>query len=327
MPIYVNIAILGVTGLFLLIFLSLGVFQTHIALMLAIFSYVVFVFIALVNTRTWMEKEHNRKIRYLREKYEHKIRRLKKDHDTAMLEKTIRDGTRTLIKNAVDYFKIENIKKEMPPSAAIQNLQLDKYGQIIELLADFSLILPDYEENRQIVLQEITHQIDIFQIDEKDFADFLRTIMGKYLLTLKKKMREKMQQFPDAVRKTISCPECLSKIPAKAKVCSRCGYALKPLKPVVLTVLPSTKVPSEKVPAEPPVKKNGVESLQEDIRKLSMTIERFPNAPGAWYSRGMIYKKTGETGKAVEDLEMADRLGHERAGQVLKILKLSPDKA
>ena len=48
MPIYVNIAILGGTGLFLLIFLSLGVFQTHVALMLATFSYAVFVFIALV---------------------------------------------------------------------------------------------------------------------------------------------------------------------------------------------------------------------------------------------------------------------------------------
>ncbi len=85
-----------------------------------------------------------------------------------------------------DYFKLENIKNEMGDSAAIQNLQLDKYGQIIELLAEFSMILPDVKENQEIVQEEINHQIIIYLIDENPFALFLQRIMDKYMIALKK---------------------------------------------------------------------------------------------------------------------------------------------
>ncbi|MCP4106611.1 MAG: hypothetical protein GY749_13925 [Desulfobacteraceae bacterium] len=131
------------------------------AIIATIFSCVFSLIITFLITKQWMEKEYEGKMRIMKDKYERKIRRLKKEHDTTTLEKTIRDGTQTLIKNALDYFKIENIKNEMGATAALQNLQLDKYGQIIELLADFSLILPDYQENQQIVKEEIDHQIDI----------------------------------------------------------------------------------------------------------------------------------------------------------------------
>ncbi len=194
MNIYFNLIILGVIGIVLLGFASFQVLTPIVSFAVTVFSFVVFLLITFINVKAWIEREHDRKITRLKEQYERKIYRLKHEYDTATLEKTIRDGTKTLIKNAVDYFKIENIKNEMEPSAAIQNLQLDKYGQIIELLADFSVILPDHEENREIVLQEINHQIELYEIDEKMFAEFLKIIMGKYLLTVNKKLREKQPE-------------------------------------------------------------------------------------------------------------------------------------
>jgi tetratricopeptide (TPR) repeat protein len=222
MNIYSNLIVLGVIGFVLLGFASFQVLSPPISFALTVFSFSVFLLITFINVRAWIEREYDRKISRLKEKYERKIHRLKHEHDTATLEKTIRDGTKTLIKNAVDYFKIENIKNEMPPSAAIQNLQLDKYGQIIELLADFSLILPDHEENREIVLQEINHQIEIYEIDEKTFAEFLRTIMGKYLLTVNKKLREKLEL--SASRNLKPCPKCSRAIITTARVCKHCGH-------------------------------------------------------------------------------------------------------
>lgn len=334
MHIYVNLIILGTAGIALLIFSSIQAFNPLISLPLAVFSYGVFLTIAFFNTRTWLDKEHNRKIRFLKEKYEKKIRRIKNEYDTAMLEKTIREGTKTLIKNAVDYFKIENIKQEMPPSAAIQNLQLDKYGQIIELLADFSLILPDYEENKQIVLQEINHQIDIYQIDEKPFADFLRTILGKYQMTVKKKLREKIQQ--DEAGYIKSCPSCARKIPAEARMCRHCGHNF-----IARPQIHKMPVQRKKEPSPPPVTKKpkspqepeeeirkGFETfragkVQEAINHLTKVIELHPGAAGGYFSRGMIYRKINNNERAVADFETASRLGHERARQMLDILKMS----
>lgn len=224
MHIYANLVVLGLGGMALITFSTFQVFTPAITFLLSFFVFLVFLLVAFLNTRAWIEKEHYRKIRTLKEQYERKIRRIKNEYDTATLEKAIREGTKTLIKNAVDYLKIENIKKEMPPSAAIQNLQLDKYGQIIELLADFSLILPDYDENRRIVEREINHQIDIYEIDEKLFAEFLKTILGKYHLTVTKKMRERLQLA--AGRQSRFCPACKERIPVHSSDCRYCGHVL-----------------------------------------------------------------------------------------------------
>jgi tetratricopeptide (TPR) repeat protein len=230
MHIYANLVVLGLGGMALISFSAFQVFTPAITFLLSFFVFLVFLLVAFLNTRAWIEKEHHRKIRTLKEQYERKIRRIKNEYDTATLEKAIREGTKTLIKNAVDYLKIENIKNEMPPSAAIQNLQLDKYGQIIELLADFSLILPDYDENRRIVEREINHQIEIYEIDEKLFAEFLKTILGKYHLTVTKKMRERLQLVAGSQSRL--CPACKERIPVHSVVCRYCGHSMAPKPPV-----------------------------------------------------------------------------------------------
>ncbi|GBC61624.1 hypothetical protein DENIS_2586 [Desulfonema ishimotonii] len=316
MHIYANLVFLGITGISLFAFLSFQVIRPPVAFLVALFSYLIFLFIAFLNTRAWLEKEHKRKIDRLKEQYEKKIRSLKKEHNTATLEKTIRDGTKTLIKNALDYFKIENIKNEMTPSAAIQNLQLDKYGQIIELLADFSLILPDYEENRRIVEQEIHHQIEIYLIDEKPFSEFLKTIMGKYLLTVNKKIREKIKQ--DLLGRMKSCPKCSGRIPFNAKVCRFCGHT---------SALP-VSAPDLVTKHKTDWFRKGYESykdgnLKEAIRLLSLAIELDPKATQAYYNRGIVYKKMEDSQKALNDLQVAARLGHEKAKEYLRSVKHS----
>jgi tetratricopeptide (TPR) repeat protein len=226
MHIYSNLVVLGLAGMALITFSAFQVFAPAITFLLSFFSFLVFLLVAFLNTKAWIEKEHLRKIQALKDGYERKIRRIKNEYDTATLEKAIREGTKTLIKNAVDYLKIENIKNEMPPSAAIQNLQLDKYGQIIELLADFSLILPDYDENRRIVEREINHQIEIYEIDEKLFAEFLKTILGKYHLTVTKKMRERLQLVAGSQSRL--CPACKERIPVHSADCRYCGHSMLP---------------------------------------------------------------------------------------------------
>jgi tetratricopeptide (TPR) repeat protein len=286
MNVYSNLILLGVTGIALMAVTSFRLLEPPMAFALAVASYCVFLGLALFNTKTWMEKKHGKEIENLKQTYEKKIRRLKYEHDTATLEKTIRNGTKTLIKNAVDYFKIENIKNEMPPSAAIQNLQLDKYGQIIELLADFSLILPDYEENREIVVQEINHQIEIYEIDEKHFADFLHSVMGKYLLTVDKKIKEKMK-----TRQALSSdspPECdYSDCIKKGSDQYRAG------------------------------------NFEEAIRMFTRAIDIKPGADQAFYNRGITLKKMNMNEAALEDLKAAASLGHKKAREFLENLKYS----
>lgn len=322
MNIYSNLVILGVIGIVLLGFASFQVLSPMMSFALTVFSFTVFLFITFINVKAWVEREYDRKITRMKDKYERKIHRLKYEHDTATLEKTIRDGTKTLIKNAVDYFKIENIKNEMPPSAAIQNLQLDKYGQIIELLADFSLILPDHEENREIVLQEINHQIEIFEIDEKTFAEFLRTIMGKYILTVNKKLREKLQL--DASRSLKSCPKCSRTILTTARVCKHCGNRF-------VIDLHSAARSAETDAAENDVVdwvKKGYAlyrsgNYEDAIRVFTLAIAIDPNARQAYYNRGISYKHADRVKDALSDLRTAAKLGHQKARELLGTIKHS----
>ncbi len=317
MNIYINLVVLGVIGITLFAFLSFQVMNPLASFFIAVFAYVIFLLISLMNARTWLEREHDRKITHLKDRYERKIRRLKHEHDTATLEKTIRDGTKTLIKNAVDYFKIENIKNEMPPSAAIQNLQLDKYGQIIELLADFSLILPDYEENRQIVQQEIIHQIDVYQIDEKPFAEFLRTIMGKYVLTVNKKMQEKIQM--DVSRTLKTCARCSERMPVSAPRCKKCGYEFKNVREINFSR--SGDDPAEWLRKGNLLYRSG--NLDEALRVFTLTIALDPNLDQAYYNRGVIYWKMSDFHKAVDDFQSAAQLGHGKAKAALDQISFS----
>ncbi len=319
MRLYSNAIILGITGTVLLAFTAMRMLEPYIAFSLSVFIYIIFLFIIFANLKVSVEKETGRETGLLKQKYENRIRRLKNEQDTTTLEKTIRNGTKTLIKNAVDYYKIENIKNEMPPSAAIQNLQLDKYGQIIELLADFSLILPDYEENQQIVQQEIRHQIDIFQIDEKAFADFLRSIMDKYLLTVNKKIREMIRQ--NSLREMKTCPKCKERIPASAKICRHCSYGLT-------LVVSDKKEKKKKFSVSREWSKKGKILLQkgrldEAVIFYTKLIDMDPRAGDAYYARGLAFQKKNDESRAIEDLKTAVHLGHGKAKELLNSITFS----
>lgn len=312
MNLYISLIIVGTVAVGLSAYLPFQISNKYISFVLTVLSTVFSLLLIFGLTKRSLDKEHDKQIRSLEERYKNKIHGLKKEHDTTTLEKTIRDGTQTLIKNALDYFKLENIKNEMGDSAAIQNLQLDKYGQIIELLADFSLILPDVDENQEIVRQEIRHQIDIYQIDEKPFALFLQRIMEKYLVTLNKKKREKASQSTLGLMKT--CPRCAEKVLLKAYVCKHCGYEFRAL-PAEATAQ-STMAQDN---LEKGTKLYNAGNYQDAITAFSRAIEIKPDYAIAYYNRAIIYHKLGDTLHAENDLREASRLGHKKAQEFLSL--------
>ncbi len=309
MNIYTSLIILGSVAVGLSAYLPFQIPNKSVSFVSTIFSSIFSLLVTYIITRRYMEQEHDAEIRDLKERYERKIRRLKKEHDTTTLEKTIREGTQTLIKNAVDYFKIENIKNEVGASAAIQNLQLDKYGQIIELLADFSLILPDYQENQLIVQRELDHQIEIYEVDEKPFSLFLQRIMGKYRATLEKKIREKMEQ--KAIQSMKSCPRCAERVLFKARVCKHCGYEFKN---VPRSATHST-VAVDRVEKGKALFNAG--NYEEAIEVFNSAIILKPNYALAYYNRAIVYNKLGDHQRAEADLKEACYLGHKKAQELL----------
>ncbi len=317
MPIYANLTIIGLIGVLLSTFIYFNVDDKTVFLVSNILIYGIAVILAFGLTRKDFEEIYLAENEELKKDFKKKIRRIKQEHDTLTLEKTIRDGTRTLITNALEYFKIENIKNEMKPSAAIQNLQLDKYGQIIELLADFSLILPDFEENRTIVQKEILHQIDIYTIDEKEFAIFLQRILEKYLVTVNKKIREKQSQ----ILNTKTCPKCAEKISVNAKVCRRCGYSFEQISHTHL----------RPVETEVDLIKRGQQhfrkgEFQKAIQIFNQVIEGNPDSPQAFYNRGIVFRKLNEQKNALADFENAAMLGHKKAREILNFLTMMNNK-
>lgn len=307
---YMQLIILGLAGVALSAYFSSGATDPGITFVSIILSYALSLLITFIITKREVEKECDDVISSLKAEYKIKIRRLKREHDTTNLEKTIRDGTQTLIKNAVDYFKIENIKNEGPSSAAMQNLQLDKYGQIIELLADFSLILPDSKENQEIVQEEIIHQIDIYRIDEKDFAQFLQRIMDKYLITVNKKIREK-KELSFNKKRMKRCPKCAEKILMKAQICKHCGYELREI-----------QIMNESGWLEKGQKLYRSGNFSGALSLFTNAIDLNPKSARAYYSRGLSHEKLGNQSRAVDDLRVATRLGHEKAQKALNILSL-----
>lgn len=266
--------------------------------------------VAFLVTRKYDEDYREAELRELREENEQRIRRLKREHDTTTLEKTIRDGTQTLIKNALDYFKIENIKNEVGRSAAIENLQLDKYGQIIELLADFSLILPDVTENQKIVQDEIRHQIQIYSVDESHFAKFMERILEKYTVTVNKKIKEKNElETIDALK---TCPECAERVQPKARVCRHCGYQFQAggqgsyHRAVALQRMADGR------------RLYDAGNYAEAVRAFDAVIDLRSNYGLAYYNRAVALSKLGERRKAAADLRAAADLGHAKARDILR---------
>ncbi len=318
MSVYTQLILVGTVAAAFAAYVPFQVASNYVSMVLIILSTTLSLLITFLITKGWMEKIYEDKMQKLKEMYEIKIRGLKKEHDTTTLEKTIRDGTQTLIKNALDYFKLENIKNEMGDSAAIANLQLDKYGQIIELLADFSLILPDIRENREIVQQELNHQISIYQIDERPFAMFLRRIMDKYKVTVDKKIREKTDQNTLGILKT--CPRCAERVLLKANVCKHCGYEFK--------MIPKTSahntVALDRV--EKGKKLFWAGDYDDALDALSSAIELKPNHASAYYNRAIVHYKLGDGEQAEKDLKEASYLGHKKAQELLNLRARKADK-
>lgn len=308
---YTTLLVLGLVAVGVSAYLPMQIPSRNISFVTAILSSTLSLLIIFILTKRNVEKEYELKMQKLKDQYERKIGRLKKEHDSTTLEKTIRDGTQALIKNALDYFKIENIKNEIGPSAAMQNLQLDKYGQIIELLADFSLILPDYQENRQIVTQEIDHQIQIYQVDEKPFAGFLERILEKYLVAVNKKIREKVDQ--NALESKKQCPRCAEKVMLEAKICKHCGYEFK----AISKSSAHNNAALQRVEKGKMLYNSG--NYQEAVDILSKAIELKPNYAVAYYNRAIVFNKLGNHEKAESDLKEAGYLGHKKAQELLKL--------
>jgi len=309
MNIYLGLIIVGSVSVGLSAYLPFQIPNKYAAFVFTVLYTVVSLGTTFFITKRWMEKAYDEKIEDLKHWYENRIMGLKKEYDTTTLEKTIRDGTRTLIKNALDYFKIENIKNEIGASAAIQNLQLDKYGQIIELLADFSMILPDVKENKEIVEEEITHQITIYEIDEKPFSTFLQRIMDKYVITVDKKIKEKTEL--DSVENMKICPQCAEKVLPKAKVCKHCGYSFETLN----TVNPHKNIPLEHL--EKGKQLYSVGEYQRALEEFTIAIELKSDYAMAYYARSLVNSKLNKAGEAEVDLKEAAYLGHKKAQELL----------
>ena len=315
MHFYVYLIIMGLASLGLSAFSSFQISDPSISFISTAFAYIVSLLLTFILTWKKAEREYNERLDGLKKEHQLKIHKLKREHDTTTLEKTIRDGTQTLIKNALDYFKIENIKNEMGNSAAMQNLQLDKYGQIIELLADFSLILPDYKENQEIVEYEINHQIEIYKIDEKDFALFLQRIMKKYVITVNKKIREKKDL--NITRNMKRCPKCAEKVLPQASVCKHCGHEFRP----VLMKLPTKPMNElEWLRKGQTLYRSG--NLQEALSLMTNAIDLNPKFAKAYYNRGIIHEKLGSKERAINDLRAASQLGYKKAQDVMKELNV-----
>ncbi len=312
-------------GLILMGILAIGVsaylpvaIPTHaIAVMSVLFASVITLLITFIVTRKWIEDLNREAMEKASRENEKKIRTLKQEHDTTTLEKTIRDGTQALIKNALDYFKIENIKMEVGSSAAIENLQLDKYGQIIELLADFSLILPDIAENQRIVENEITHQIKIYQVDENPFAMFLERIMKKYTITVNKKIREKTEMEGHQHMKT--CPRCAERVHAKARVCKFCDYKFQ----FFSKSSAHRAIAADRVESGRRLYREG--KLDDALKEFDSAIELRANYALAYYNRAIVHNKLGDLKRAEDDLREASYLGHKRSRELLRARSAAED--
>ncbi len=338
MHLYGNLMILGLVGVLLAAYLSFQVVSPKVTFLTTALVYLLVLLTTFLLTKKEFEERYTALLGRIKRAYNQKIRKLRREHDTTMLERTIRNGTKTLIKNAVDYFKIDNIKNEMGASAAIQNLQLDKYGQIIELLADFSLILPDHEENRRIVLQEIQHQIAIYQFDERAFAGFLERITEKYQVSFNKKLRERREQTGQDRMK--NCPRCAERVQARARGCRHCGHVFVPsLAPVRGACLAIARDAS--LAAAPGGSASGAASgaprpewidrghalfqngkYQEAIDVFTKAIGEDPDAHHAYYNRGIVFLKMDQDARAFEDFSASARMGNQRARRVLEALRM-----
>lgn len=310
---YIGLIILGISTVGICAYLPVLIPGPFISFLTVVLSSVLSLLITFIVTKKWLDDHYEQRARGIREENERRVKRLKREHDTSTLERTIRDGTQTLIKNALDYFKLENIKNEIGSSAAIENLQLDKYGQIIELLADFSLILPDIKENQRIVEDEISHQINIYRGDENPFSVFLERIMKKYTVTVTKKIKEKNEQ--DYWESMKTCPQCAEKVLPKAKVCKHCGFRFQDISP---------SAAHQAIAADRVEKGRNLYKLNQyddALKEFDAAIGLKANYATAYYLRAIVHNKLGKRKQAEADLQEASYLGHKKAQKLLQMRK------
>gem|GEM_PF-779744 len=310
MNVYIGLTIVAFMAVCLSAYLPFQTSDKSVSILMIIVSTIFSMTLTFVITMQWRKKIKDERIRKIEAEHEKKIHMMEKKHDTTNLEKTIREGTLALIKNALEYFKLENIKNEIGESAAIENLQLDKYGQIIELLAEFSLILPDVTESQKIVQQELTHQIQIYQMDERPFSLFLQRIMDKYLITVHKKMLEKVSEKTLGLMKT--CPRCRKRVLHRANICKYCRYEFR--------ALPDDPVHSNMAlgQVEGGRKLYYGKNYKEAIRAFTRAIELKPNFAIAYYNRAICHYKINNNEAAKKDLKRASSMGHSGAEKLLK---------
>ncbi|MDM8551070.1 tetratricopeptide repeat protein [Desulfobacterales bacterium HSG2] len=300
MNIYANLIIVGAVAIGLSAYLPSQLPGKYPSVVLAILSTAISLIFTFIITKKSLDKEHGDKIRDKEEEYEKKMIELEREINMATLEKMIRDGTKTLIKNALDYFKLENIRNEMGDSAPIADLQLDKYGQIIELMADFSLILGDIRRNRVIVQREIIHQIAIYQIDEKPFSMFLQRIMDQYIVILNKKTEERNNP-----KRMKTCPKCTKRV-LEANVRKHCGHEFNAI-----------SVRSVKILDQMGKKFYRSGNYREAAEAFTRVIELKPDYALGYYNRAVVYYKVGDGDAAESDLRKASGLGYKKADKLL----------
>jgi len=317
---YMKLMIAGLIAVGVPAYLSVQITDTeqqHLTFIVTTISTLLCLTATFLIAKNYLNEKYEDEIKAITEKHEGIIKDMKREHDTATLEKTIRDGTQTLIKNALDYFKIENIKNELGATAALNNLQLDKYGQIIELLVEFSLILPDRMENQKIVQREIDHQIKIYHVDERPFAIFLHRLMEKYLMSLTKKVKEKVEH---AAAETKICPRCAETVSDDSVICKHCNYDFKtaPKTPAHGTIAVDRFEEGRKL--------YNMGNYQEARDMFSKAIELKEDYAGAYYNRAITCYRLGNMEEYEDDLKEASYLGHRRADEILNSGSIRPDE-
>jgi len=100
MHLYANLVILALVGVLLSAYLSFQVYNPAVSFVSTVLSYVVVLLATFMLTKKDLEQKYGDLLKRIKRKYTRKIDNLKREHDTSTLERTIRNGTQTLIKNA-----------------------------------------------------------------------------------------------------------------------------------------------------------------------------------------------------------------------------------
>ncbi len=101
MNFYASLIAVGSAGIGISAYLFFEVPESYISFMSVALSYALSLLLTFIITKREVEREYGGRMDCLKREYKTKIHRLKREYDTTTLEKTIRDATQTLIKNAL----------------------------------------------------------------------------------------------------------------------------------------------------------------------------------------------------------------------------------